>query len=122
VEHERPLILTVIPPTRKEIRNMKLDAILDEIRKRFNSLRENSNEQRDFLANLKSLARWNSEPMDYPQVKDPAFPATINVAHAVCHPECGRQEFIVDGSTQKCQRCGGLMFRGKVVEYKRENH
>jgi hypothetical protein len=56
---------------------------------------------------------------DYPQVDDAAigFPASVGVAYAVCSKECGRAEFIVDGSTQICYHCGGMMFRAAVREY-----
>ena len=56
--------------------------------------------------------------MDYPDPGAVSFPEAIHIAYAVCHPECGAREFIVDGSTQECQYCGGgLMFRTEVREY-----
>jgi hypothetical protein len=54
--------------------------------------------------------------MDYPEVTA-NFPKAIHIAYAVCHPDCGTEELIVDGSTQLCQRCGRLMFRTEVKEY-----
>jgi hypothetical protein len=54
---------------------------------------------------------------DYPEVADVAFPPSLHVAFAVCSRECGAREFIVDGQTQVCQRCGRLMFRTEVREY-----
>ena len=54
--------------------------------------------------------------MDYPDVT-PEFPETVHVAYAVSHPNCGRRELIVDGSTQECQRCGSNMFRVSTQEY-----
>lgn len=56
---------------------------------------------------------------DYPDIPEGlvAFPETIHVAFAVCANECGKREFIVDGSTQRCQACGQLMFRTDVAEY-----
>jgi hypothetical protein len=56
---------------------------------------------------------------DYPKVnsKDVVFPESISVALAVCTKKCGAREFIVDGSTQRCQYCGHLMFRTEVAEY-----
>ncbi|HET6382017.1 MAG TPA: hypothetical protein VFJ58_01390 [Armatimonadota bacterium] len=50
---------------------------------------------------------------DYPEVDEASvtFPPTIGVAYAVCTKECGRAEFIVDGSTQICHYCGRSMFR-----------
>ncbi|MEL6301874.1 MAG: hypothetical protein AAFV47_02750 [Pseudomonadota bacterium] len=73
-----------------------------------------------FLAHVRSLSRWSTEPMDYPDVSDAdiRFPERIFITYAVCHPECGRREFIVDGSTQRCQRCGATMFRTAVEEYR----
>ncbi len=72
-----------------------------------------------FLAHLRSLSRWSTEPMDYPEPSDGdiRFPERVFISYAVCHPECGRREFIVDGSTQRCQRCGSTMFRTEVEEY-----
>jgi hypothetical protein len=98
--------------------NQELESTLNEIRKRFAGFREGSDDQRDFIAHLHSIAKWNAEPMDYPDIKDANFPKNISIAHAVCQPECGVQEFIVDGSTQRCQGCGGLMFRGETRKYR----
>ncbi len=97
--------------------SQNIKEIFSEIEKRYSELK-NSCDKESLIQNLASLARWNNEPMDYPEPKEIDFPSTIHVAHAVCHPECGVQEYIVDGSTQKCQRCGSLMFRGEVKEYK----
>ena|SRR5437667_12575142 len=47
-----------------------------------------------------------------------SFPERLPVAFAVCHPECGAREFIVDGSTQECQQCGANMFPTDVAEYR----
>lgn len=56
---------------------------------------------------------------DYPEIPDGSvvFPKVIHVAYAVCTKECGTREFIVDGSTQRCQVCGELMLRTDVSEY-----
>jgi len=94
-----------------------LDKLFDEIRKRYSEF-QNSCYKESLIMHLRALSLWNKEPMDYPDIADPNFPAEIHIAHAVCHPECGVQEFIVDGSTQRCQHCGGLMFRGEVKKYK----
>jgi hypothetical protein len=55
---------------------------------------------------------------DYPEVDNDTigFPERVAVAYAVCGRDCGRAEFIVDGSTQMCQYCGRLMFRAVVRE------
>ena len=99
--------------------NIELKKYFIEIEKRFSELK-NSCDQESFILNLKSLARWNNEPMDYPDNSGIEFPDKIHIAHAVCHPECGVQQFIVDGSTQRCQHCGGLLFRNEVAEYKKK--
>ena len=69
------------------------------------------------MAHLRSLARWDQEPNNYPAVAAPSFPERLPIAYAFCHPECGTREFIVDGSTQECQRRGGLLFRAETREY-----
>ena len=61
---------------------------------------------------------------DYPVVKNIEFPEFIQVAFAVCTKSCGTREFIVDGSTQRCQYCGNLMFRTRgcrIQTEKKEN-
>ena len=97
----------------------ELKAYFDEIEKRFGEL-NNVCDKESLILNLKSLARWNKEPMDYPDLTGVKFPDTIFIAHSVCHPECGVQQFIVEGGTQKCQRCGGLLFRNEVAKYKKK--
>jgi hypothetical protein len=64
---------------------------------------------------MKDHVRLNLK--DYPRVNHVDFPETIHVAFAVCTKKCGTREFIVDGSTQRCQQCGELMFRTEVAEY-----
>ncbi len=61
---------------------------------------------------------------EYPDVapEEVTFPDTIHVAFAVCTKQCGTREFIVDGSTQRCQHCGALMFRTEVAEYNLEQN
>ncbi|MDH5642237.1 MAG: hypothetical protein OEY28_13190 [Nitrospira sp.] len=78
-----------------------------------------SKQERELLLHLASLARRYSEPMDYPKQSKSSFPQTIFVSQAVCHPECGTDELIVDGSTQECQNCGGIMFRLESAAYQR---
>ena len=95
----------------------ELEELLNRVRKRYEELPEGSCDKTDLLSHLDSLSKWNNEPMDYSEMTNVEFPPTLNVAHAVCHPQCGVQEFIVDGSTQRCQKCGGLMFRGDVKQY-----
>ena len=62
--------------------------------------------------------KFEAYPMeDYPKVDAVAFSETIHIAYAVCGKECGNKEFIVDGQTQVCQRCGRLMFRTFVQKF-----
>ncbi len=94
-----------------------IEDLLKAIKDRYSKFTIENDVMKDFISHLKSIARWHNEPMDYPEIKDTEFPESINVAYAVCHPECGKKELIVDGSTQECQRCGSLMFRTEVAEY-----
>jgi hypothetical protein len=96
----------------------ELSDLLRGIHARYAELPAGSNARRDFLAHLQSLARWHAEPNDYPKVSAVEFPTEVLVAFAICHPECGAREFIVDGSTQECQSCGGLLFRTETREYR----
>lgn len=94
-----------------------LDELFRQIAHRLAELRSDASRQ-SLLRHLRSLARWQREPLDYPDVSIP-FPEQIGIAVAVCHPDCGGVELIVDGSTQECQHCGGHMFRTTVQEYHR---
>jgi hypothetical protein len=89
------------------------DELLSGIKQRYAELgpRRGSNLLRH-LANLQDWEKPNSHIQ--PAI---AFTPEIIVAIAVCHPDCGTQELIVDGSTQQCQRCGRLMFRTEVRKY-----
>jgi hypothetical protein len=93
------------------------DALFARIRARYDALPDGSGARADLAAHLSSLARFLDEPMDYPDPTAVAFPDEMPVAFAVCHPECGADQFIVDGSTQECQRCGGSLFRTEVRMY-----
>lgn len=53
----------------------------------------------------------------YPKVRKVRFPESLPIAYAVCSRECGNRQFIVDGSTQVCEYCGGLMFRISTRTY-----
>jgi hypothetical protein len=97
--------------------DQELSELFSRIADRFRELR-NGGSRQSLLAHIRSLTRWEQEPNDYGDVQI-AFPERIAIAVAVCHPECGRAELIVDGSTQECQRCGGLMFRTEITEYRR---
>jgi hypothetical protein len=93
------------------------DTLFSQIRARYDALPIGSDARTDLVAHLRSLARFLDEPMDYPAPTAIYFPPEMPVAYAVCHPECGADQFIVDGSTQECQRCGGLLFRTEVRTY-----
>jgi len=95
----------------------ELEMLISQIRNRHAEVRSNSSQYNSFIAHLRALASWEREPMDYPEV-NAYFPESICLAYAVCHPDCGVMQVIVDGSTQECQRCGRLMFRTAIKEYK----
>jgi hypothetical protein len=97
----------------------ELDALISRMTTRYAQLRKGSSQQESFLAHPRSLGDWEREPMDYPDVVG-EFPEIVPIAYAVCHPECGTEQLIVDGSTQECQRCGRLMFRTAAKEYVRK--
>ena len=98
-----------------------LDALFSQIKKRYHEVKVVSPSKRKrFVDHLRALGEWEQDPMDYPGVT-PNFPETVWVAFAICHPDCGTQELIVDGSTQECQRCGRLMFRAATQDYGRKS-
>lgn len=92
-----------------------VDELLSMIRRQYHELKLDKHRIR-LAMHLRSLARYHNEPMDYPDITR-TFPDRVYVAFAVCHPECGVEEFIVEGSTQECQYCGGHMFRQETREY-----
>ena len=94
-----------------------IEALFEAIRDRLAGAPPGSDSHAAILAHLRSLARWHQEPRDYEEPGPASFPATLPIAYAVCHPECGATEFIVEGSTQECQHCGGLLFRTETREY-----
>lgn len=95
----------------------EVEHLLSHIRDRYEQIRDHPCRRERFLLHLESLGHWEDEPMDYPDVT-PEFPETVYVAYAVCHPNCGTRELIIDGSTQECQRCGSHMFRLSAKQYK----
>ena len=94
-----------------------LNALLAAIRRRYDDLGPQAHRRESFLAHVRSLAHWEADPHDYPDPGPVSFPEEVSVAYAVCHPRCGRREFIIDGSTQECQDCGSLMYRTEVATY-----
>ena len=101
-----------------EVRRLnEIDTLFAEIRARLEEAGPDSGSADAIVAHLRSLARWRREPQDYVDPGPVAFPASLPIAYAVCHPECGAAEFIVEGSTQECQYCGGLLFRMQTRDY-----
>ena len=100
--------------------DIDLDGLIFQIKRRYGELKAISSKRERFVDHLRSLGHWEQDSMDYPNV-NPSFPETVRVAYAVCHPDCGTQELIVDGSTQECQRCGRLMFRAGTHDYRRKS-
>jgi hypothetical protein len=97
-----------------------LETLISQVRARYAKIRKDSSQMESFLLHLRSLGQWEQEEsMDYPTVTAD-FPKTVAIAYAVCHPDCGTKELIVDGSTQECQRCGRLMFRTEIQKYERK--
>jgi hypothetical protein len=91
--------------------------IFDGIRAKYSKLEHGSQSALEsFVSHVKSLENWEDWDMNFP---DPPveFPDKIWIAFAVCHPDCGVEEFIVDGSTQECQRCGRHLFRNSKKIY-----
>jgi hypothetical protein len=97
----------------------ELEDMISQIRARYATIGKDSPRMESFLLHVRSLGQWEQDPMDYPAVTA-NFPNEVHVAYAVCHPDCGTRELIVDGSTQECQRCGRLMFRTAVQGYARK--
>jgi hypothetical protein len=92
------------------------EALFSRIMQRYSELDKNDGRRRRFLSHVENLSCWENETYDYPD-PEVSFPDEVHVAYAVCHPDCGVREFIVDGSTQECQRCGRNMFRTAVQRY-----
>lgn len=103
----------------KNTEPLDFERLISGLRAKMRELRSGSKQEREFLLHLESLARRYSEPMDYPKKSKVSFPPTIVISQALCHPECGTDELIVDGSTQECQNCGGIMYRTGSASYRR---
>jgi hypothetical protein len=104
-------------PEKEENKSEEIENLFIAIRSRFESLGPQKCLTESFLAHLRSLGRWEADGGNYPDPGEIAFPEKIHIAFAVCNQECGVCEYIVDGSTQECQKCGDLMFRTDVAEY-----
>jgi hypothetical protein len=99
----------------------ELNDLFEKIKERIDDLGDTPSRKERLIAHLRSLSRWENEPIDYPDVVC-EFPQSIDISFAVCHPECGVKQLIVDGSTQECQNCGGLMFRVQTKKYVLNNN
>ncbi len=97
-----------------------LEKLFSAIEQRYLRLGDNTEKRKAFLDHLSSLGTWEEDVQDYPKLSC-NFPEAIDVAFAVCHPTCATREFIVEGSTQECQRCGALLFRQETMKYIRGN-
>jgi len=104
-------------PDKDENGSEEIENLIKDIRSRFEILGPQKCRKESFLAHLRSLGRWEADGGNYPDPGEVTFPENIHISFAVCNQECGIREFIVDGSTQECQRCGDLMFRTDVAEY-----
>jgi hypothetical protein len=93
--------------------------MFSRIRVRYATIIKNSSRMESFLLHLRSLGEWEEGRKENPE-ETAEFPQDIWIAYAVCYPDCGRMEFIVEGSTQECQRCGRLMFRTETQLYERK--
>ncbi len=101
--------------------NSELDGLIARIKTRYAKIVKGTAQEESFLAHVRALGDWERNPIDdYPDTVG-EFPETLPIAYAVCHPDCGTEQFIVEGSTQECQRCGQLMFRNATKEYVRKS-
>jgi hypothetical protein len=96
-----------------------LEPLFAAIRLRLRELGPNSHRRESLLEHVRSLGAWERDGAIYPDARSVEFPERIHVAYAICSARCGARAFIVDGSTQEYQSCGGLMFRTEVAEYRR---
>lgn len=89
----------------------ELEELLLRIRHRFTELTEGDCQRRVFLNRVRSLGRFDAEPQDYVEPAEPFLPKELEIAYAVCHPECGNEAFIVvEGGPNCCDRCGETMY------------
>ena len=96
-----------------------LEPLLQAIRQRFSQLTDDDCQRRLFLNRLKTLGCFGAEPRDYQEPDHAELPKELEIAFAVCHPECGNQAFVVlEGGPQGCDRCGGTMLPVKFGMYR----
>jgi len=100
---------------------LELDNLLLAVRQRFSQLTDDDCQRRSFLSRLRALGRFDAEPMDYEEPEDAFLPKELEIAFAVCHPECGNQAFIVlEGGPQCCDRCGEMMYPVKFGTFRQK--
>jgi len=95
-----------------------IENLINKIRVKYATLPAGSCAERDYLAHIKSIAIDGYSASNYPTHNIIEFPNKLIVSYAVCSIECGIKEYIIEGSTQECQHCGGLMYRTNTAEYK----
>jgi hypothetical protein len=99
--------------------NSELDILIARIKARYAKIVKGTAQEESFLAHVRALGDWEREPRGYPDAVG-EFPETLPIAYAVCRPDCRTEQFIVEGSTQECQRCGRVMFRTATKDYVRK--
>jgi hypothetical protein len=101
--------------------NGELDPLLEALRWRFSELTDEKCQRKVFLNRLRNLARFGAEPMDYPAPEGVELPKEVEIALAVCHPDCGNQALVVvEGGPQGCDCCGGTMYPAETAVYRKK--
>lgn len=99
--------------------NGDVESLLEAIRQRFFQLTDGDCQRRVFLNRLRTLGRFDAEPVDYQEPDVAELPKELEIGFAVCHPECGNQAFVViEGGPQGCDSCGGTMLSVKTGIYR----
>ena len=96
------------------------DRLFARIESRYGELRGKSEARLiSFVAHVENLGDWEKDIGAWVIPPQPiAFPETPAIAFATCQADCRTGQFIVDGSTQECQRCGRLLFRHEARAFK----
>jgi hypothetical protein len=93
------------------INDQSSDELLEQVKTRFNQLDDARCQRRVFLNRLRALVSFGAEKMDYEVPAEMELPKELEIALAVCHPECGNQAYVVvDAGPQSCDCCGGTMY------------
>lgn len=101
--------------------NDGLEEALAAVRQRYAELTDAQCGRRIFLNRLRSLGRFDAEPNDYETPAAAELPKELEIAFAVCHPECGNQAFVVvDGGPQSCDRCGSTLYPVAFAAYRKK--